>query len=656
MVVTREAGVGWRRFSWRVLLAAALLYGGLWPLINAEYIAHWFPAPFLSGVAFYRPYSRFVGGPVQYAASFVCQAYAAHWAAVLVFTLLALAAWAIARGILRRFSPGSCDWPAAAFPLIVLILASRDIGVLFVLPMVAGLAAAWLYMALSERARNGRAQTAVAGAFLVASIPLYYLLASGFLYLCALCALFELLVRKRPAWCLIWLAFGAAVPYGVSWVLFEPDVVRRYFRWMMMPRRDAITTALVAAMYAFVPVGAVAAFLISRLAGNRRPPDPEAVPGRTRQSPRGRRKQASRAKATRLGDRLAPLFRHAVRGAGFAALALLALRLVVVHFDTSGWVYADYLREYGRPAEALASLAEAHDEGDPARFLAFYALARTGRLPWEMFRYPQVASSDALLLRDAAWDRISVIADWRSDVYLELGRINDSQRWAHEALAMEGETPRVLERMALTYVLSGNAAAARTFVSALEKIPSQAVRGRQYLAALDRDPGMRSDPLVARIRPLMLQKEYVGDWGTEQVLQQALDANPSNRMAFEYLLAHYLLTSDLEGFARLAPRLKEFYRELPTHVQEALVGFRNVNGSLPPGIDGSAIDSQTESRFQSFINMYSRYQYAPPEGVWKALAPDFGGTWWFFHLFGRTAAGPPPQPSADAPQGTGNPQ
>ena len=108
---------------------------------------------------------------------------------------------------------------------------------------------------------------------------------------------------------------------------------------------------------------------------------------------------------------------------------------------------------------------------------------------------------------------------------------------------------------------------------------------------------MRSDPLVARIRPLMLRKDYVGDWSTEQILQQCLEANPSNRMAFEYLLAHYLLTSDMKGLASLAPRLKDFYRELPTHVQEALLGFRNVNGSLPPGIDGSAIDRETESAF-----------------------------------------------------------
>jgi hypothetical protein len=176
-------------------------------------------------------------------------------------------------------------------------------------------------------------------------------------------------------------------------------------------------------------------------------------------------------------------------------------------------------------------------------------------------------------------------------------------------------------------------------VRALERVPFQSARARQYLAALDRDPAMRADPLVARIRPLMLREDYVGTWTTEQILGQCLEANPSNRMAFEYLLAHYLLTSDLEGFARLAPRLKDFYRDLPTHVQEALLGFRNVHGSLPPGVEGSAIHSQTESRFQSFVDVWARHENGPRENAWKALAPAFGGTYWFFYIFGRTAAG-----------------
>lgn len=657
----RVVGVGSWRIGLRVLLVAALLYGGLWPLINVAFIAHCFPLPFLTGAAFYRGYSHMVGGPVQYAAGLFSQAYSRHWAGVLAFTLLALAAWAIARGILRRFSSGSCNLPAAAFSAIVLVLASRDLGVLFILPMIAGLAVAWLYMALCEKPLGGWAERAVVVLFLIASVPLYYLLASGFLYLCVMGALFELIVRKRPAWCLAWIAAGAAVPYGMSYVYFEPDIAGRYFRWMMIPERGVFTTGLVAAMYLFVPAGAVGAFLSARVKRRAKPQPAKPASARTREPKRRESKlrgstPASPITASRIGGLLTFRSLRPARLVWFAVLALLAVRLVALRFDKSGWLYADYLRENGRFDEALASVAQSTDHAETARFVTLYALAQTGRLPWEMFRYLQVDSSDTLLLQDPIWDRLSLFADWRSDLYLELGRVNESQRWAHEALAMEGETPRVVERLALTYILNGNPEAARTFLRALERVPFQAARARQYLAALDRDPALSADPLVARVRPLMLRKNYVGNWNTEQILQQSLEANPSNRLAFEYLLAHYLLTSDMKGLASVAPRLKDFYRDPPTHVQEALVTFRNLNDSLPPGVDGSAIDRQLEPRFASFVSLWARYQDGPPKDAWNALAPSFGDTWWFFYVFDRSAAGPPFEAGVAPSSGTGIPE
>jgi len=232
-------------------------------------------------------------------------------------------------------------------------------------------------------------------------------------------------------------------------------------------------------------------------------------------------------------------------------------------------------------------------------------------------------------------------------LYLDLGRVNEAQRWAHEALAVEGETPRVLERLAQVYLLNDNPDAARTFLHALADVPFQGARARRYLADIGRDPRMSSDPVIARVRPLMLRRDYVGTWTTEQLLQQCLDANPSNRIAFEYLVAHYLLTSDLKGFASVAPRLKDFYRQLPTHVQEALLGYKNENGALPPGIDAAAIDAGIALQFGDFIQVFTRYQNEP-EALWKALAPRFGSTWWFFYIFGRTEAGPPPDARAGA--------
>jgi hypothetical protein len=535
------------------------------------------------------------GGPVEYAANLFSQTYSRRWLGTLAFALLASAAWAVARGVARRFAPRAGGWAAWVFPLLILILVNRHISVLYVIPMLGGLAAAWLYMGLS-----GPRWASIL--FLLASVPVYHLLASGLLYFCAMCALFEALIRRRPVWALAWIVSAAAAPFGLSWICFEPANAARYLRWIRLPQYDALTNGTLVALYLLVPAAAVIAFMGDRLG---------------------------------VRDHFRPGVQRAWSALGFVALIVLAGRLAALRFDQSGWLYADYLVDAEMAEGALASLAQPRDDGDAARFLTFYALARARRLTGEMFRYPQSPSSDALLFRDARFDTVPGIADWRSDVYLELGRINDSMRWAHEALTVEGETPRVLERMALVYILNDNPDAARTFLHALEKVPFQAERARRTLSALDLDPAMRSDPLVARIRPLALRQDYVGTWTTEQILAQCLEANPSNRMAFEYLLVHYLLTSDMEGFAKLAPRLKDFYRVLPAHVEEALISYRNVNGALPAGVDPRAIDRRTESRFQRFLEIYLRLQ-STPDSARKALAPAYGGTYWFFCLFGET--------------------
>ncbi|MHC4986847.1 MAG: DUF6057 family protein [Planctomycetota bacterium] len=50
-------------------------------------------------------------------------------------------------------------------------------------------------------------------------------------------------------------------------------------------------------------------------------------------------------------------------------------------------------------------------------------------------------------------------------------------------------------------------------------------------------------------------------------------------MAFEYLIAHYLLTRDLEKIVANVPRLKELdYRIIPDYFGEALLLYMNSTG------------------------------------------------------------------------------
>ena len=595
----------------RFLAAVAIAYCGLWFAFDIRFVAHCFAMPYLPGMAFFQRFSGYAGGPAQYAANLFSQAYSRRWLGILAFLILALAFWVIARGILRRFGCASCNAPAMIFPLLMLILTSRYIAVVYVLPVAAGLAIAWLYMEARGRLPQDRGGPfAVMAVFLIACVPLYYLTASGLAFFCAAGALYELLPGKRRLLAILWLCASALIPAAMSLVYFEPDVFTRYFRWIATPENGRGVTALLIAFYAFVPAAAFAAFFFNR----------RSWPVRLRLP--------------------------AQRGLQLFVVAAISAGLLVMRLDRPGWIYADYLIAGGRLEEGLDHLRKLQDDSDPVRFLTLQALARAGRLTSDMFYYPQRKSSEALLLRDPKWDSFPRVANWRSDLYLELGRVNESQRWAHESLAVEGETPRVLERLSLVYILNGGADAGRIFLNALRRVPFQSARAEARLAALSADPSMRGDPLVSRIRALMLRSDYVGNWPTERVFQQCLEANPANRLAFEYLTAHYLLNCDMKGLGSIAPRFGEFYRALPAHVQEALLVFRHVHGNYPAGFDSSSIDPQMEERFGVFMATLEQHQDGF-EDTWNALAGGFGRTYWFFDAFGRTAAGPPPKPPGE---------
>ena len=597
-----------RRKVLLVLLAVPLAYAGIWFAMDLPFMAYCFRAPFLPGAAFYRRFSGYVGGPMEYVANLLSQAYHRPWLGALVFVLFLLACYAVARGVLRRFSRGSCAVPALVFALLMLMVVKRYAPLASVLPMLAGLAAAWLYMALrAARAWQSRAaQGAVVAVGLAAAFPVHYLLGGGFLYFAGLCALFELLATRRPLPGLAWLAAGAAVPYAVSFVCFEPDLLARYARGIQLQPCLPPVACLLAAFYAFVPAGALAGPFLDRL-----------------------------HRAPRVGLVAA----RATRAAGIGAAALLAAGLFALRLTQADWVYADFLVAHGRWAEALACLRRLPDDNDLVRFLALRALAHAGRLPWEMFHYPQSRSSDALLLRDRSWDLFPRVTDRRSDIGLDLGRVNEAERWAHESLAVQGESPDILERLALVNILNGRPAAAAIFLKALGRVPFQGGRASAYLERLRRDPSLGDDPLVRRIRPLMLRKDYVGYWTTDQILRQCLEVNPDHRMALEYLMAHCLLTSDMDGLGDLAVRFQDFYPVLPAHVEEALLVYRKVKGAWPPGIEAGRVAAETERRFDLFLATLARHDADDLAG-WAALSPEFGETYWFFDVFGRTAAGP----------------
>jgi len=205
------------------------------------------------------------------------------------------------------------------------------------------------------------------------------------------------------------------------------------------------------------------------------------------------------------------------------------------------------------------------------------ALYHTGRLPNEMFTFWQHYSIllDQEQVRGDAVGRVSKPCD----LLLELGRVNEAEHNALELLE-NYPTGRTLKRLALIKIIKNDMEAARLFLHVLRKDPLWGHWAEDYLRRLDSGENFSEDGTIQEIRKRMLAQDDLSKVCTitgngpmmnyYEMLIDLLKQNPENKMAFEYLMAIYLLDGNLQAVVDLLPYGDRFhYPALPTSYEEA---------------------------------------------------------------------------------------
>jgi hypothetical protein len=109
------------------------------------------------------------------------------------------------------------------------------------------------------------------------------------------------------------------------------------------------------------------------------------------------------------------------------------------------------------------------------------ALYHTGQLSSKMFAYPQRGGSEGLIFNE---DIAALEPLLRSDIFFELGHINEAGHWAFEAFAVTGYSGWNLQRLALTSILKGDIPLAQKCLAMLDKtilFKSWAEHYRQFI-------------------------------------------------------------------------------------------------------------------------------------------------------------------------------
>ncbi|MGA2656218.1 MAG: DUF6057 family protein [Verrucomicrobiota bacterium] len=582
-----------------VLLVGSFLYVWLRVAPLLEY--HSFGPYFYRQRVFMETFLGRPGGLASYAGVFLAQLNCLNWLGALVFVLSECGVFLAALFCLARISGRAPGFVALA-PLFVLLLLRNRYGCP-VPAMSVGLLLALAACAAQLLLPWRRPWLATAVSGLISGLLFFLAGLWSALLFAVLCCLFVFIQKRNwPAGlgCLVLALAAPLVAIGAG----NLEIAR-----LVNPWPGGVDWVLAAALYASVPVaGAVLALL----------PKPATTPPANPQ-PVSRKRAAPAPRPGRW-------FQTAWLGQAVVVLAfLLGWAAVWLTFDRRQKLLAeiDYDAGCGHYEAVLAAARQVKALNHPASVRLHLALFHTGRLAEDLFSFHN-------MIDDAPLEGIG--EDWRaqSQPLFELGLVNDAEHMAHEALELEGDRPDLLRLLARINLLKNRPQAAQVFLNVLSLIPFQGERANDAWPTMDPQMPTAERAFLARMRAPVLTKEVPhGGLPVGPLLDVLLASNPTNQMAFEYLMAYYLMDLDLEKAVERLRLLDHFnYARIPRPYEEALLLYQQVAG-VQVELKGRTIRPETAERFRQFSEAV-RPLNGRAEGQ-TAVAANFGDTYWYYY-------------------------
>jgi hypothetical protein len=185
------------------------------------------------------------------------------------------------------------------------------------------------------------------------------------------------------------------------------------------------------------------------------------------------------------------------------------------------------------------------------------ALAMHGVLLDQLFNYHQ--NGIAGLLPDVKEDATSPLPT--AEAFYQLGMINVAQRTvfeAQEAILDFQKSGRCYMRLAQTNLINGQYEVARKYLSALQKTLFYRDWANETLPLLGDEAAIAKHPEYGRLRRMAYDEDfYFSDHVTPEMLQSLYLRNRDNGLAYQYLVAYYLLTGDQEGYNNFISSIKQ---------------------------------------------------------------------------------------------------
>jgi hypothetical protein len=568
-----------------------------------------------------------IGGPVEYVSAFLSQLFYIGWAGALVATLQAWSICACIGYFLKTMEYRRLCCIRFIPPVLLLFIYTQyTYHFITIMALLAALLFVCLYLKIiSKVPQSGWLNLVI---FLVLSVILYYVAASAYILFALLCAIYEMLFRGRWLTGLLCLLLSALIPYIEGVLVCGVSIVDAYsdllpFSWKFTANKaDRRMITIVYLVYLLMPLTALALGLWQVFV---------KLLAKREHKGQGRGKPAS--KPIKLVTSIYSWYfeYNKVRWTiGTLVLFGIAIGVVFLSYDIErkALFEVDY---YSCRKMWPQVLKAAHNNLNS--FAVIHAVNRalyhTGRLNIDMFSYPQNAGTLFLTVKGA--ER----AYWKKfDLYIDLGLMNKAQIELDCCLEKYGERPLILKRLALVNMVKGDIGSARIYLGILGKTLFDAKWAEYFLSLLQPDSHLVTDNQIQHLRSQMMEKDYAYSViDIKDLLSLLLEENSHNRMAFEYLMALFVLTNQLDEVVRNLDRLDDFnYSEIPRLYEEAIL-IQLYRARKPINLYGRQLNPESKRRFEDFSQTYRNYDQDKKKAL-RELANKYGDSYLFYYIYG----------------------
>lgn len=256
------------------------------------------------------------------------------------------------------------------------------------------------------------------------------------------------------------------------------------------------------------------------------------------------------------------------------------------------------------------------------------ALAETGQLSAKMFQFDQKENS---LFPE--YERRGMTPFISGEPFYYLGLVNFAQMFAMETIESTPDAKypvRAFKRVAETFIINGQYENAKKYLIPLSHTIFYRRWANECLSLLYNEEKINTNPYWGRMRKLIPKYDfYYNARQNDIALRYLLLSNPGNKIAFEYLMANYLLHKDFDGFIQYLPSAEDFnYNVLPIVWQQASAYIRTRLSVVPPQLEKYPVSDDVVNSIRSYAKLFSEEVTDTVK-----LKKEFGQTYWYYLHF-----------------------